>query len=238
MAVSVVMAVYNGGKYLPQQIDSILDQLKDDDELIISLDPSTDHSEQIIMDYCLKYSNVRLLTGPGNGLIRNFENGLKSAVNEYVFLADQDDFWLKEKISKVVSAFDQNTMVVMHDAIITDSGLNPTGTSIYQMRNVRTGIWNNILQNSYRGCCMAFRKELLEYVLPFPRKLPMHDQLIGITGELLGKVKLIDDQLILYRRHEDNSSNMKHAGIMTMLIWRLQIILAYRTIRERICFGK
>ena len=81
---------------------------------------------------------------------------------------------------------------------------------------------------------MAFRKELLKYVLPFPKKLPMHDQLIGITGEMLGKVKLIDDQLILYRRHEQNSSDMKHAGVMTMLQWRLQIIGAYFNIKKRL----
>ena len=66
----------------------------------------------------------------------------------------------------------------------------------------------------------------------------MHDQLIGITGEMLGKVKLIDDQLILYRRHEQNSSDMKHAGVMTMLQWRLQIIKAYRLTSKRIRFGK
>ena len=99
MSVSVVMAAYNGEKYLPQQIDSIISQMNPDDELIISLDPSDDRSEQIIRDYCMKYSNIRLLMGPGKGLISNFENGLRSAVNEYIFLADQDDVWLKEKIS-------------------------------------------------------------------------------------------------------------------------------------------
>ena len=136
MSVSVVMAAYNGEKYLPQQIDSIISQMNQDDELIISLDPSNDRSEQIIRDYCMKYSNIRLLMGPGKGLISNFENGLRSAVNEYIFLADQDDVWLKEKISKVVSSFDQDTMVVMHDATITDSDLNSSGKSVYQVRNL------------------------------------------------------------------------------------------------------
>ena len=65
MSVSVVMAAYNGEKYLSQQIDSIISQMNQDDELIISLDPSNDRSEQIIRNYCMKYSNIRLLMGPG-----------------------------------------------------------------------------------------------------------------------------------------------------------------------------
>lgn len=234
MAVSVVLAAYNGEKYLSQQIDSIVSQFEEGDELIISLDPSTDQSQKMIKSFCKEDGRIRLVNGPGKGLISNFENGLKYVRNDYVFLSDQDDVWMKDKIRKVVASFDSDTMIVMHDAIITDGNLQSTGKSIYQVRNVRTGIWKNMIQNSYRGCCMAFRKELLDVVLPFPQKLPMHDQLIGITGELMGKVKLIDDQLILYRRHEDNASEMKHAGVMTMLKWRLQIIKAYFLIRQRI----
>ena len=55
------------------------------------------------------------------------------------------------------------------------------------MRGCRTGILKNILKNSYIGCCMAFRKELRKYILPFPENIPMHDQWIGLIGEITGK---------------------------------------------------
>ena len=116
MAVSVVMAVYNGEKYLKEQLDSIVCQLSFEDELIVSLDPSNDHSKEIIE----QYTNIKLVDGPGKGVIKNFENGLKYVKNEYVFLTDQDDVWMKDKVSKVLSQFDENTMIVMNDAIVLD----------------------------------------------------------------------------------------------------------------------
>ena len=73
---------------------------------------------------------------------------------------------------------------------------------------------------------MAFRKEMKEYILPFPSKLPMHDQWIGLIGELHGKNVMLDDPLILYRRHGSNMSSTEHSNILQMIKWRFQIISA------------
>lgn len=234
MSVSVVMAVYNGDAYLKEQIESIVCQLTQEDELIISLDPSSDNSKTVIESYQKTYPFITLLEGPGKGLIRNFENGLKHVHNEYVFLSDQDDVWKKNKVETVLNAFDENTMLVMHDAVITDSDLNEVSPSFFKERNVCTGYYHNLLKNSYRGCCMAFRKEVLNYVLPFPTLLPMHDQYIALTAELMGDVKLIEEPLMKYRRHEENASSMEHAGIIQMIKWRVQIIKAMHSIRKRL----
>lgn len=226
MAVSVVMAACNGEKYIKEQLDSILCQLSKEDELIVSLDPSTDGIKDILLEYTKKYPQVKVLNGPGKGLIKNFENGLKHVSSEYIFLCDQDDVWKKNKVETVLSAFEDNTLLVMHDAEVVDSDLNVIQNSYYSIRKSGCGVWKNIWKNSYVGCCMAIRKELLDYILPFPNKLPMHDQYIGLVAEMNGNVKFIRDSLILYRRHSGNSSDMKHASFIQMMKWRVEIISA------------
>ena len=90
-SVSVALAAYNGEKYLHRQIQSILEQLKEDDELVISLDPSQDQSEELIRSF--HDPRIKLLKGPGKGLIKNFENALLHTRNDVIFLSDQDDIW-------------------------------------------------------------------------------------------------------------------------------------------------
>lgn len=226
MAVSVVMAACNGEKYIKEQLDSILCQLGSEDELIVSLDPSTDGTKDILAEYNNKYPQVKVIDGPGKGLIKNFENGLKHAMNEFIFLCDQDDVWKENKVKTVLSAFDANTLLVMHDAEVVDSDLNVIQNSYYVIRKSGCGVWKNIWKNSYVGCCMTIRKELLDYILPFPDRLPMHDQYIGLVAEMNSNVKFINDTLILYRRHSGNSSDMKHSSLVQMMKWRVEIIKA------------
>ena len=230
MAVSVVMAVYNGEKYLKEQLDSIVSQLNCEDELIVSLDPSLDRSKEII----LQFKNIKLVEGPGLGVTKNFENGLKYATNDYVFLADQDDVWMKDKVKKVVDFFETDTMIVMHDAIVVDENKSELEPSFFEKRNVRLGIKENLLKNSYIGCCMCLRKEVIEKALPFPDKLPMHDQYLGLVGELMGKNKLYKEPLILYRRHSENVSSQTHSSVLQMLKWRFEILKAFKFVKLRI----
>lgn len=223
MTVSVAMAAYNGSRYIKEQIDSILPQLCDDDELVISLDPSDDETEKII--YGFNDKRIKLVMGKGLGLKKNFENAIENCVNDIIFLCDQDDVWLNDKVEKVKREFaTKQTVLVMHNAQITDAELNVTGESFFAVRDTKVGIAKNIIKNSYIGCCMAFKRELLQFILPFPENIPMHDQWIGLTAERHGGVALINEPLILYRRHGDNVSSDSHAGIAQMIKWRLSII--------------
>ncbi len=225
MAISVAMAVYNGEKYLKEQLDSILNQLDKKDEIVISLDPSSDKSQSIIESY--QDDRIRLLKGKGMGLIKNFENAISHCSNDIIFLSDQDDIWSKNKIEKVLSVFDESTMCVVHDAyVVSGDGKKIIEESFFRTRDSKTGLFKNIMKNSYIGCCMAFKKELIKDILPFPNDLPMHDQYIGLMAEKHGKVKFIPDRLIYYRRHENTSSQDTHSNLKQMLIWRLQICKA------------
>lgn len=96
--ISVCIATYNGEKYLKEQLDSIIPQLTAQDELIISDDGSKDTTMEIIKRYAANDSRIKVYKGPGKGVIANFEFAINQTQGEFIFLADQDDVWLPEKV--------------------------------------------------------------------------------------------------------------------------------------------
>ena len=96
---------------------------------------------------------------------------------------------------------------VVSDAQVTDSNLNPLYPSLYAIMQVRQGhIYNTVWKNGYTGCCMAFRHEVLNASLPFPKDIPMHDIWIGNVAAYKYNVKFISEKFVLFRRHEDTIS--------------------------------
>ena len=202
---SVCMATYNGERYLRQQLDSILIQLGEEDELIVSDDGSTDGTLDILHTYSdprLKvYSNEK-----GKGVNGNFETAVIHASGEYLFLSDQDDVWLEGKVSECVKAL-YGADCVVHDCIVTDEEGHPTSESFFKLRGSGPGFWKNLYRNSYLGCCMAFRRSVLDYALPYPKKLPVFQEgWIASLAEIKGKVIFIPFKGILFRRHGRNAS--------------------------------
>lgn len=221
------MAACNGCRYISEQISSVLSALQEDGELVISLDPSSDNTEELIKDFSVKDKRVKLFYGNGEGIQKNFENALKHCSGEIIFLCDQDDVWDKMKVSEILKVFNkENVLLVVHDAEIVDKNLNTVKNSYFEVRNCKSGFLRNILKNSYIGCCMAFKRELLNFCLPFPDKIPMHDQYLGLIAEKHGKVAFIPKKLIKYRRHSGNLTGLRHSGIYQMLKWRFEIVKA------------
>lgn len=219
------MAVYNGEKYIREQIDSILPQLKENDEIVISYDESQDNTYNIINDYAKKDLRFKIFNGPNKGAIYNFENAILNCTKEYIFLCDQDDVWEPNKVDTVIKEFSKtNADLILHDASIVDKDLNELEPSFFKKRNCKKGIFNNIIKNSYIGCCMAFNCRLKVHILPFPKSLPMHDQWIGLVGEKFFNVNFLNKQLVKYRRHGNNVSSEKHSDVLTMLKWRFNIL--------------
>lgn len=221
--VSVVLAAYKGEKYIVEQVESILSQLSEEDELIISDDYPQGETKTALDGILKNDSRVKYIHGRSQGLIKNFEYAINNATGDFIFLSDQDDVWLEGKVKAVMIEFENGADVVMHDALITDGDLNPTGERAFVLNSAGKGIFRNILKNSYQGSCMAFRKEMKEHILPFPEKLPMHDQWIGLMGEKYGSVHLIDHPYILYRRHGDNVSG-GGSSLMQKIKWRINIV--------------
>ncbi|MTD42434.1 glycosyltransferase [Erwinia sp. CPCC 100877] len=227
--ISVCIATFNGEKYLEEQLDSILPQISADDELIISDDGSTDATVSIITDYTAKDARVKFFKGPGRGVIANFEYAITQAVGDFIFLADQDDVWLPEKIRVTLDFFTEHPEidVVVSDLKIVNESLEVIESSYFRYRNVKTGFIHNILKNKYIGAGMAFRGDFKASILPFPTEIPMHDMWIGLLGASRKRSALIPQQLTLYRRHADNVSAIKtKASVVQQLKWRYFLITA------------
>lgn len=238
MRISVAMATFNGEKFIKEQIISILNQLNENDELVISDDKSTDLTREIIADFIKNDNRIKLIDGRCKGISQNFENAIINCSNEYIFLSDQDDIWDNNKVSAILSTFEKsNCDLILHNARIFTEDNDYSTATFFQKRGCRKGIFNNIIKNSYIGCCMAFKADMKNYFLPFPKKIPMHDQWIGLICEKYGKVQFIDTPLILYRRHSNNASSDTPSSILTRIKWRFNIIFNLITITLKVNKG-
>lgn len=206
--VSVCIATYNGELYLREQIDSILLQISETDEIIISDDNSRDKTYTILSSYHDKRLRLIRNDTARKGCIGNFENALRHVRGEYIFLSDQDDVWLPGKYVKICELL-QDYTVVVHDSIVTDKNLFPVCPSFFHEFGSGKGIIKNIVRSSYYGSCMAFRREILNWALPFPATNEIgHDLWIGLIGELKGNVLFYPTPYLLYRRHESTTTSM------------------------------
>lgn len=215
--ISVCMATYNGEKFLKKQLESILAQLSDEDELIISDDCSSDSTLEIIKSYNDK--RIKILNHiPNKNLSKkkycrnfylatnNFENALSVAEGDYIFLSDQDDIWYPNKIEVMKNYLETNDLVMCNFSTINEND-KITKKIYYQSNPVSKGMLNNIICCKFLGCCMAFNKSLLDYTLPFPKKLIGHDYWIGCLGVNCFRYSYIEEPLHYYRRTGSNVSS-------------------------------
>ena len=224
--VSVLMATYNGEKYILEQLQSILPQLKDGDELIVSDDGSTDKTVEIIKS--INCDKIKVVNGPKQGFVKNFINAFNYSKNDYVFFCDQDDVWLEGKREIMISAFTEGINLVKHDAVIVDKNLNTIEPSYNLMRGANVSFVKNLWANTFTGCCMAVKREWLNKMLPVPEKI-YHDWWFGLLSCKYKCAKVLNDKLILYRRHDDNVSQLKPHSLWYRIKQRIYL---YRKIRK------
>ena len=216
--ISVCMATFNGEKYIEEQLNSIICNLSPEDEIIVSDDGSSDRTLEIVRAAKKTFTNIKILQGPRKCVHLNFDNAIRHASGNIIFLSDQDDIWMKNKVEVVRKHFESPAVnVVLHDAVMIDGEGNELYPSFYAYRKSRKGFIANIIRNSYLGCAMAFRSALKEKILPIPEKVEMHDTWIGLIGEWTHSSVFIDDKLICYRRHLNNVSSLHHYPVMKMI---------------------
>ncbi|MDF2881122.1 MAG: hypothetical protein K0R54_1679 [Clostridiaceae bacterium] len=219
MRISVAIAAYNGEKYIVEQLNSILPQLEPEDEIIISDDGSSDSTLEIIADFSC--AQIRVFKNPKKGVISNIENAISHTLGDIIFLCDQDDVWLPDKVSIIKKRFSESRAnLVVSDAYIVNDSLEVLQDSFFKLMNSGSGFIKNFIKNTFPGCCMAFKKELKDIILPFPENIPMHDSWIGLLAELKGEVLFIPEKLVYYRRHGDNVTVLKRDSLKQSLIWR------------------
>lgn len=239
--ISVALASFNGQRFIEAQITSILEQLGSEDELVVADNGSTDGTLDYLTKLAQKDARVSLfLNDKIPGVLANFEYALNRCRGDLIFLSDQDDLWLPNRIAIISDAFAHNPrlILVQSDASLIDEQGRQLEPSFYALRDSGPGTFKNYWRNTYQGCTLAFRRTLLDTALPFPARLPMHDMWLGILAEWLGEVKFIPDRLTLYRRHVDNKSGLKPRETRQVIRWRLDLAAALligwrRTVRVR-----
>jgi glycosyltransferase involved in cell wall biosynthesis len=227
--VSACMAAYNGGAFVEAQLKSILSQLKEHDEVVIVDDGSTDRTAERIAR--LGDPRIRLLQHEKNaGVVATFEDALRSATGDILFLCDDDDLWAPTKVQRFMMAFAGrlDLDIVQSRVRLIDENSQPLPDSrINRQGRFLPGFWRNLYMNHYQGSAMAIRASLLGRVLPFPeRKGFLHDAWIGTRNDLLGgKVAFIDEDLLLYRRHCSNASSTQ--PLLKQIQTRLALLTAH-----------
>lgn len=197
--VSVCMATYNGERFLREQMDSILLQLTRADEIVVQDDCSTDGTLDVLQSYA--DARIKLARNERNiGVIGTVQLALNRASGAYVFLCDQDDVWLPGRVESALRLHETCDLVVVNCRVI-DEASRTIHDDFFAMRGSGPGFLRNLYRNSFLGCCMSFKRELLRRVLPFPRRIPMHDMWIGLNAALWGSTCFCGEPLVLYRRH-------------------------------------
>lgn len=205
--ISVCIATYNGEDVILTQLRSILPQLGVDDEIVISDDNSNDRTIEKIKS--LDDKRIRIVQGPCKGSpIPNFENALREAKGDYIFLSDQDDQWFADKVETCMKKFKEGYACVVTDCVVTDMGYNVISPSFYKLNHKKEGRYYNLLiKNNYLGGSMAFTKAVKERSLPFPKNIPMHDIWIGNVAAFCYNVCFIPQTCSYLRRGDHNASS-------------------------------
>ena len=245
MKVSVCMATYNGERYIKEQLDSILPQLTCDDEVIISDDGSTDNTIAIIESY--NDSRIKLFHHADkpqqrthyhilNVVTRNFENALKNATGEYIFLCDQDDVWCSNKVSRTLLELANHDFVISSYDKIDGEGRpyqgEGHGNSDRFDRLLRKGFWVQWLTGPHFGCVCAMTRRFKEFALPIPN-YPIHDRYLGLLAKRMNVLYHVEEPLIMYRRHGSNNSSVENNSLF-LKIWMRLKLLFYVAIRPYI----
>ncbi|WP_394759395.1 glycosyltransferase family 2 protein [Flavobacterium sp.] len=223
MKFSVALCTYNGEKYLHQQISSILNQSVKVDEILICDDISTDKTMAILNDFRAKNSDIIKIYSNSENLrsVKNFEKAIKLCTGDIIFLADQDDVWAETKVEEFKTLFqDENTKGIFSDGFLIDKNNDVIhSTSLWNSFNFNPKILSSNLElskyltqknNIATGATMAFRKEIVNEITPFPELNNFHhDQWIALYLALNNNLNYIDKKLISYRIHENQQVGAK-----------------------------
>ena len=216
--VDILLATYNGEKYLREQIDSILNQTHTEFRLLISDDGSTDGTREILKEYKEKDGRIDVFFQENNlGVVKNFEFLLEKVEAKYYMFSDQDDIWKETKIEKSLNKIEEGFDLVYSDLEVVDENLNVTYSSYWKLKGIYNKIkkYNNFeslyLNNFITGCTMISKKELINSFMPLPNtsKFVLHDYWISLIISQNGKIAYIEEPLIKYRQHKNNKVGSK-----------------------------
>lgn len=217
--VDILLATYNGDKYLEEQLNSIINQTYKNWHLIIRDDGSKDSTLSIIDKYMKQYSDkITLIQDEYKnvGVNRNFSILMKNSLSEYSMFCDQDDHWLPEKIEVTINKMLEEEIKYSHpipvliftNLKVADENLNITSDSFWDNMLLNPdnvfNINNLVVRNPVTGCTSMINKNLRLLINEIPKEALVHDWWISLTACLFGKINYVKKPTILYRQHSNN----------------------------------
>ena len=224
--IDILMTTYNGSQFIAEQIDSILAQDHSDFRLIIRDDSSSDNTVELIRRYKTDSRVCLLEDDLGNlGASSSFMQLIKESNAPFFMLSDQDDIWLKDKISRslekicsMAQRFGAHMpMLVFTDLTVTDANARPTYESFWKHQKLDPALsknWKKLLaQNVVTGSTIIANDSVKPLILPYPLKEMLYDHWIAVNVAKHGRVGYLPIQTVLYRQHGTNVEGARKAGL-------------------------
>ena len=225
--IEILLATYNGEKYVGEQIDSIINQTYNNWELLIRDDNSKDGTLEILKEYEKKDKRIKIIEDKkGNlGFVKNFEELLNNSKEDWVMFSDQDDYWLENKIEKYVAILNASSedilkkpMLIHSNSFICDDNLE-----IVKEEFINSKIANEYNEDNFyfayfvQGSTVLINRAIIDLALPFSKNVTVHDRYFHLLAEFLGKRIFINESLIKYRQHSNNKIGAKSSVISKIL---------------------
>lgn len=240
--VDIVLATYNGEKYLSQQLDSIIAQKYKDWRLLISDDGSTDNTLSIIGKYTKSDPRIVLVNNiRQGGVVKNFSKALEFVSSKYIMFCDQDDYWMPEKIEYSKAILEKNQekygnipILVFSDLVVVDKELNVIRKSFFNDTPGMNPEYNFdkrflLWRSTVYGCTVMFNKALYDKATPFSNEITMHDQWFALMALLNGKIVYSNVSHIYYRQHDSNVVGAKDRNLLNRII---RLFISIRSIKS------
>ncbi len=228
--VAILMATYNGAKFIEEQLDSIINQHFEQWDLYIQDDFSNDNTPQILQDFARKDKRIHILQASEKmGAKNNFAVLMQKVEADYYFFADQDDIWFPSKMDnslskmKVAELNNPNRPIIVHsDLKVVDESLSEIDPSLWNMLRINPSLLQTFESMAAHclltGCTMLINHKAKEVSLPIPQEALMHDVWIGLmTLKHNGLILELDYPTILYRQHGNNTLGAKDYRINYLL---------------------
>lgn len=212
--ISIAMATYNGGRFLREQLDSILNQTLSDFELVITDDNSSDDTLLILREYERKDRRIHVFVNEVRlGYLGNFSRAMSCCKGDFIALCDQDDLWKSNHLEVLYRGIGEKVMICGNSELIDAEG-TLIGMSVSERESLvkfptdSLDVAMRILynHNTFFGHNMLFRRSLLEIILPFPNGVSYHDTWMSTLSCFMGGFVYTEEIITYYRMHSDNLS--------------------------------
>lgn len=211
--ISIALCTYNGERYIAEQLESLINQTRQPDEIIICDDQSKDNTvivaKRVLNSWQGKWKII--VNDKNLGYKKNFQKAISLCSGEFIFLSDQDDVWDKRKLEIILDAFHNHpdAIMVFHDAELVNENLQSIYPSLwatmgFDYRQFRNNVYGRFMKgNVVQGAACAFKRKLFDIAQPFPADA-IHYEWLALNAIPNGGIYPVNEKLLKYRQTGHN----------------------------------